>query len=58
MIVIVDLGVGNLFNVLRVFNHVGIQAVITDDIEIIKSADKMDGEIALATRSTPMGHKV
>jgi imidazole glycerol-phosphate synthase subunit HisH len=41
MIVIVDLGVGNLFNVLRVFNHVGIQAVITDDIEIIKSADKM-----------------
>ena len=41
MIVIVDLGLGNLFSICRAFDHVGESAVVTDNIESIMAADKI-----------------
>lgn len=40
MIAIVDYGLGNLKSIYNMFKKVGIQSVITSDIEEIKNADK------------------
>ena len=41
MIAIIDYGVGNLFSLTSSFNAIGVQAVVTSDIETIKKADKI-----------------
>ena len=41
MIVIIDYGMGNLRSVQKAFEFVGYDAVITDDIEKIRKADKI-----------------
>ena len=41
MIVIVDLGLGNIFNICRAFNHVGEDVIVTDDVAKIRAADKL-----------------
>ncbi len=41
MIVIVDYGVGNLFSLVSSFNSIGVEAVVSGDREVIRSADKI-----------------
>lgn len=41
MIAIVDYGVGNLFSLKSSFSHIGIEAVVTGEKEIIEKADKI-----------------
>ena len=41
MIAIIDYGVGNLFSLCSSLSSIGAQAVVTSDIETIKSADKL-----------------
>lgn len=41
MIAIIDYGVGNLFSLVSSLKAIGADTVITDDIETIKSADKL-----------------
>ena len=41
MIAIVDYGVGNLFSLTSSFNAIGVEVVITSDVETIKKADKL-----------------
>lgn len=41
MIAIIDYGVGNLFSVRSSFKHIGYDAVVTGDKEIIESCDKI-----------------
>ena len=41
MIAIVDYGVGNLFSLKSSFAHIGIEAVVTGEKEIIEKADKI-----------------
>jgi len=40
MIAILDYGIGNLKSVYNMFKKVGIESIITSDIEVIKNADK------------------
>lgn len=40
MIAILDYGIGNLKSIYNMFKKVGIESVITSDIEVIKNADK------------------
>ena len=40
MVVIVDYGVGNLFSLISSFKAIGVEAVATGDINLIKKADK------------------
>ena len=41
MIAIIDYGVGNLFSLCSSLSSIGAQAIVTSDIETIKSADKL-----------------
>lgn len=41
MIAIIDYGVGNLFSLTSSFKKIGAEVVVTNDIEIIKIADKL-----------------
>ncbi len=41
MIAIIDYGVGNIFSLKSSFGKIGADAVLTSDIEVIKSADKI-----------------
>ncbi len=41
MIVIVDYGVGNLFSLVSSFKSIGIDAIVSGDKEVIRSADKI-----------------
>ena len=41
MIAIIDYGVGNLFSLTSSLKFIGANAVVTDDKEIIRSADKL-----------------
>lgn len=41
MIAIIDYGVGNLFSLVSSFKAIGVNAVVTSDPEVIKSADKL-----------------
>ena len=41
MVVIVDYGVGNLFSLISSFKAIGVEAVATGDINLIKKADKI-----------------
>ncbi len=41
MIAIIDYGVGNLFSLTSSFKAIGAEAVVTNDIHTIKSADKL-----------------
>ena len=41
MIAIIDYGVGNLFSLKSSLKSIGVQAVITDDESVIRSADKL-----------------
>ncbi len=41
MIAIIDYGVGNLFSLTSSFKAIGEEVIITDDVEIIKKADKL-----------------
>ncbi|MBP3599532.1 MAG: imidazole glycerol phosphate synthase subunit HisH [Clostridia bacterium] len=41
MIAIIDYGVGNLFSLVSSFKAIGVDTVITGDIETIKKADKL-----------------
>lgn len=41
MIAIIDYGAGNLRNVAKAFDYLGIENIVTDDIDKIKSADKI-----------------
>lgn len=41
MVVIVDYGVGNLFSLVSSFKAIGVSAIASGDIEIIKKADKI-----------------
>lgn len=41
MIAIVDLNLGNLFNVYRAFSHIGKDVIITDSAENIMAADML-----------------
>ena len=41
MIAIIDYGVGNLFSLLSSLEFIGAKAVITDDADVIGSADKL-----------------
>ncbi len=41
MIAVIDYGAGNLRNVCKALEHVGTQPVLTSDIRIIESADKI-----------------
>ncbi len=41
MIAIIDYGVGNIFSLYSSFKYIGVDAVLTDDIKIIKDADKL-----------------
>lgn len=40
MIAILDYGIGNLKSIYNMFKKVGVESIITSDIEIIKNADK------------------
>ena len=41
MIAIIDYGVGNLFSLCSSLSSIGAQAIVTSDIDTIKSADKL-----------------
>lgn len=41
MIAIIDYGAGNLKNVAKAFDYLGIENIVTDDADIIKKADKI-----------------
>ena len=41
MIAIIDYGVGNLFSLVSSFKAIGADAVITKDVDTIRSADKI-----------------
>ncbi len=41
MIAIIDYGVGNLFSLKSSLSHIGIDAVVTNDADTIKNADKI-----------------
>ena len=41
MTVIIDYGVGNLFSLKSSFAHIGEEAVVADDIQTIKNADRL-----------------
>ena len=41
MIAIIDYGMGNLHSVKNALDHLGIENVITSDIEVIHKADKL-----------------
>lgn len=41
MIAIIDYGAGNLRNVAKAFDYLGIENIVTDDVDIIKNADKI-----------------
>ena len=41
MIAIIDYGVGNLFSLVSSFRAIGADAVITKDVDTIRSADKI-----------------
>ena len=41
MIAIIDYGVGNLFSLCSSLKSIGVEAVVTSDVEKIKSADKL-----------------
>ena len=41
MVAIVDYGVGNLFSLVSSFGAIGVDAVVTSDISVIESADKI-----------------
>ena len=41
MIAIIDYGVGNLFSLKSSFSHIGREAVVTSDPEVIKTADRL-----------------
>ena len=41
MIAIINYGVGNLFSLVGSLEHLGIDAVVTSDAEIIKKADRI-----------------
>ncbi len=41
MLAIIDYGVGNLFSLVSSLKAIGVDAVITKDIEVIKSADRL-----------------
>ena len=41
MIAVVDYGVGNLFSLSSSLSAIGAQTVITGDVEVIRSADKI-----------------
>ena len=41
MIAIVDYGVGNLYSLISSFRAIGVEAVATSDVDIIKNADKI-----------------
>ncbi len=41
MIAIIDYGVGNLFSLKSSFSFIGVEAEVTDDAGVIKSADKI-----------------
>ncbi len=41
MIAIIDYGVGNLFSLNSSFKSIGIETIVTSDIEVIKNADKL-----------------
>ena len=55
MIAIIDYGVGNLFSLTSSLKFIGANAVVTDDKEIIRSADKLflPGVGAFGRCSTP-----
>lgn len=40
MIAILDYGMGNLKSIYNMFKKIGIQSIVTSDVEIIKNADK------------------
>lgn len=41
MVVIIDYGVGNLFSLISSFKAIGVDAVATGDVNLIKNADKI-----------------
>lgn len=41
MIAIIDYGVGNLFSLVSSLKSIGVEAVVTSDVETIKKADKL-----------------
>ncbi|MCL4504595.1 MAG: imidazole glycerol phosphate synthase subunit HisH [Chloroflexi bacterium] len=41
MIAVIDYGAGNLRNVCKALEHVGTQPILTDDVGVIKRADKI-----------------
>lgn len=41
MVAIIDYGVGNLFSLCSSLKYIGVEAVITSDAEILRSADKL-----------------
>ena len=41
MIAIIDYGAGNLKNVAKAFDYLGIENIVTDDIPTIEKADKI-----------------
>lgn len=41
MIVVVDYGMGNVGSVLNMLKHIGVKAIATRDIEVLKQADKI-----------------
>ena len=41
MIAVINYGVGNLFSLTGSLEHLGIDAVVTSDIEKIKNADRI-----------------
>ena len=41
MIAIIDYGVGNLFSLVSSFKAIGADALITNDVDTIRSADKI-----------------
>ncbi|MBQ5801917.1 MAG: imidazole glycerol phosphate synthase subunit HisH [Clostridia bacterium] len=41
MVVIVDYGVGNLFSIISSFRAIGVEAVATGDIEVIRKAERI-----------------
>ena len=41
MVVIIDYGVGNLFSLISSFKAIGVEAIATGDVNLIKNADKI-----------------
>ena len=41
MIAIIDYGVGNLRSVEKAFQAVGVEATVSSDVEVLRSADKL-----------------